>query len=205
MVNSYIKKQWLISLITFHSVCYFGSIIIGLIEAYFKGGLIWQVFDASYFKSVLLTQPLSEGFLGCTAYYYVYKLERKYPLKIVTYLAFLLTCFMAFKLNSSANYNWGGNYYIKIMITESLWFYAALFYFITSYRWYSRVHEYKNIILDIASCFLGLVLIYYSNNWIGILVGWGIIGWALSSDRVKNLLTSRLKPLMSRWRFYINK
>lgn len=177
-----IKKQWLISLITFHSVYYFGSIITRLADAYFRGyRYILAVLDL---ESVLLIQPLFAGLLGYAAYHYVYKLEKKYALKVVAFLTFLLTCNTAYLIHRTANSDWPYNYHIEIMIRQGLWFYASLFYFITSYRWYSRVIEYKSILKDLGFCFLGLASLLLSeyDDWFSKIAGCVLIGWMLLPD-----------------------
>jgi hypothetical protein len=171
-------------------VGYFGPLITRLTEAYFKGWLGRYILYALDFESVLLIQPLFAVLLGYTAYHYVYKLEKKYALKVVTCITFLQACFMAYSLNRSAHFDWCNNYHVEIMIREALLFYATLFYFITSYRWYSRVSEYKSIIRDLGCCFLGLALVLFSGDWVSIFCGWAAILWIILPDQIQQPVKS---------------
>lgn len=152
-----LKKQWFKSFLFFHSAFYFVPIISKFVEAYFRGWFNEYVFNASYFYSILLTQPVTYVLIGYISYYFIYKLERQYALKVVTCLSFLLTFFMGYRLYGTANYDWPSNYYIEIMINQACIFYAALFYFITSFRWYSTQNEHKNIIKSLCGCLFRIV------------------------------------------------
>lgn len=195
-----VKNQWLASLVCFHSVTYFGPIITKLIEAWYRGWFNGYYFDATYFRSIFLMLPFYHILLAFLAYYYVYKLEKKYALKLVMLLVFLLTCLMAYRLYSSGDYDWiHENYHIEIMARQALWFYAAIVYFIASYRWYSLVNDAENTLISLAGCLLGSIILTLFSGWLPELAGSLIIAYFLLSDQVQTSLILQMKFILTKY------
>ncbi len=171
-----IKKQWLVSLICFHSVEYIVPIICKALDAYCRGWFNAITFSPNYLRTVLLIWPLTHLVIFSLAYYYVYKMENKYALKVITILTFLFSYLGLHRLYNSGGYDWGGDYYIEYMISTALTTYASIFYFVSSYRFYSFIDKPEKILKIIGCCFVASVILSFSDRWSLDLIAWSTIG-----------------------------
>lgn len=147
-MKSEIKKLWFKSLITSFILIYLIPIITKIIEIWIRDWDYYSGLNTEYLTSILFFQPIYALFLIAILYYYVYKLEHQYVLKIIIILSCLTNIHIMYRIVHYSNKM--GNIFLESIIRDCLLFYVRLFYCITSYRLYTYSKSTLNILIPIS-------------------------------------------------------
>jgi|GEM_PF-6741392 len=147
-MKSKIKRLWFQSFVCFYTMGYLIPIITEFVEIWARNWSYYSITNTDYISSILFFRPLINILFASITYYYVYKLEYKYVLKIIIILTCILNIQSIYNIHNYSR--WFENLGLEPIVRESLLFYIRLFYCITSYRLYKTFPQNLNVLIPVS-------------------------------------------------------